>query len=66
MDIKFFRDQFPALKRDFIFMDNAGLQTLFKVAERISGYLLHHNVQLGASYKISQEAIEKLDYATKK
>lgn len=67
MDIEFVRDQFPALKRDFIFMDNAGgSQTLSKVAERISGYLLHHNVQLGASYKISKEATEKLAYATKK
>lgn len=67
MDIQFVRDQFPALKRDFIFMDNAGgSQTLSKVAQRISGYLLHHNVQLGASYKISQEATEKLAFATKK
>ena len=66
MDIEFVRSQFPALEREFIFMDNAGgSQTLEKVAERISGYLLHHNVQLGASYKVSKEAGEKLNYATK-
>ena len=49
MDINFVRRQFPALEQDFTYMDNAGgSQTLAKVAERISGYLLHHNVQLGA------------------
>ncbi|APS38008.1 MULTISPECIES: cysteine desulfurase-like protein [Salegentibacter] len=66
MDIEFVRSQFPALEKEFTFMDNAGgSQTLKKVAERISGYLLHHNVQLGASYKVSREAGEKLNYATK-
>ncbi|MFV8225467.1 cysteine desulfurase-like protein [Christiangramia aquimixticola] len=65
MDIEYVRKQFPALERDFIFMDNAGgSQVLLKVAERISGYLLHHNVQLGASYKVSEEAGRKLKYAT--
>lgn len=67
IDIQFIRDQFPALKRDFVFMDNAGgSQVLGKVIERISGYLVHHNVQLGASYKVSEEAGEKLKYATSK
>jgi selenocysteine lyase/cysteine desulfurase len=65
MNLKFVRTQFPALKQDFIYMDNAGgSQTLKNVAERISGYLLQHNVQLGASYKVSQQAGKKLDYAT--
>lgn len=66
MDTEFVRGQFPALQRDFVFMDNAGgSQVLGKVIERISGYLTHHNVQLGASYKVSREAGEKLAYATK-
>jgi len=65
MNLKFVRTQFPALQQDFIYMDNAGgSQTLKNVAERISSYLLQHNVQLGASYKVSREAGEKLDYAT--
>lgn len=65
MDIDFVRKQFPALDRDFIFMDNAGgSQVLGKVIERISGYLVHHNVQLGASYKVSAEAGQKLKYTT--
>ena len=67
MDIEFVRKQFPALQKEFTFMDNAGgSQVLGKVIERISGYLVHHNVQLGASYKISAEAGEKLKYANSK
>ena len=66
MDIEFVRKQFPALDKDFIFMDNAGgSQILGKVIQRINGYLIHHNVQLGASYKVSKEAGEKLAWATK-
>ncbi|MDN3596124.1 cysteine desulfurase-like protein [Zunongwangia endophytica] len=66
MDIDYVRKQFPALDKDFVFMDNAGgSQILGKVIERINGYLIHHNVQLGASYKISKEAGEKLSWATK-
>ena len=65
IDIDFVRKQFPALQKDFVFMDNAGgSQVLGKVVERISGYLVHHNVQLGASYKVSAEAGKKLEYAT--
>ena len=65
IDIDFVRKQFPALQRDFIFMDNAGgSQVLGKVIERISGYLTHHNVQLGASYTVSEEAGKKLKFAT--
>ncbi len=67
MDTEFVRKQFPALQKEFTFMDNAGgSQVLGKVIERISGYLVHHNVQLGASYKISAEAGEKLKYANSK
>ncbi|WP_417885374.1 cysteine desulfurase-like protein [Zunongwangia sp.] len=66
MDIEYIRKQFPALSKDFVFMDNAGgSQALGKVIERISGYLVHHNVQLGASYKISKEANEKQQYTLK-
>ena len=67
MDLDFVRKQFPALEQDFIYMDNAGgSQCLETVAERISGYLLHHNVQLGASYRVSREAGEKLNFVKKK
>ncbi|MEE2772957.1 MAG: cysteine desulfurase-like protein [Bacteroidota bacterium] len=63
IDLEYVRNQFPALQKDFVFMDNAGgSQALGKVIERISGYLVHHNVQLGASYKVSAEAGQKLRY----
>ncbi|WP_035715706.1 cysteine desulfurase-like protein [Christiangramia echinicola] len=65
IDIDFVRKQFPALKQDFVFMDNAGgSQVLGKVVEYISDYLVNHNVQLGASYKVSAEAGKKLKHAT--
>lgn len=67
MDIEYIRNQFPALQSNFVFMDNAGgSQVLGRVIERISGYLVHHNVQLGASYKVSAEAGQKLKYTTSK
>ncbi len=65
MDIDFVREQFPALQHDYIFMDNAGgSQILGRSVEYISDYLIHSNVQLGASYKISTLAGERLDAVT--
>lgn len=65
MDINFVRSKFPALEKDFIFMDNAGgSQVLENVVSNIRDYLVNHNVQLGASYEISAKAGEKLKYAT--
>ncbi len=67
IDLEYIRKQFPALQKDFVFMDNAGgSQALGKVMERITGYMVHHNVQLGASYKISSEAGQKLRYTVGK
>lgn len=65
LDISFVRQQFPALKRDFVFMDNAGgAQVLKGVIDRISDYLSNTNVQLGATYKVSLESGRRLDEAT--
>ena len=62
LDVEFIRNQFPSLKSDFVFMDNAGgSQTLGSVITRISEYLTNYNVQLGASYKISVSAVRKLE-----
>lgn len=67
MDIEFVRSQFPALKRDFTFMDNAGgSQILGRTIDYITEYYQNYNVQLGASYKVSAEAGEKLQMATSK
>lgn len=61
LDLTYVRKQFPALNREFVFMDNAGgSQVLGTVIEKISRYFLNYNVQLGASYKISAQAQEKL------
>ncbi len=65
MDINFVRSKFPALKKDFIFMDNAGgSQVLESVINNIQDYLINNNVQLGASYEVSKTAGKKLEFAT--
>ena len=64
LDLEYARSFFPALKSDWIFMDNAGgTQTAQQVADRISDYLLHTNVQLGASYEVSVKSGARVDEA---
>ncbi|KAI0364983.1 PLP-dependent transferase [Pilatotrama ljubarskyi] len=54
LDIPAVRAAFPALASSFLFADNAGgSQCLQDVVHRISDYLLHTNVQLGADYPVS-------------
>ncbi len=63
-DINFVRQQFPALNGEWIFLDNAGgSQILGRIVERISDYLIHTNVQLGASYAVSQQSTQRVDQA---
>jgi len=51
------RSAFPALASGFVYLDNAGgSQTLGIVADRVRDYLLTSNVQLGASYAVSEAA----------
>ncbi|MDB9373371.1 cysteine desulfurase-like protein [Nodularia sphaerocarpa] len=58
------RPYFPALAGKWTFFDNAGgSQTLKTVVDRISEYLLTTNVQLGASYEVSQLAGERVALA---
>ena len=66
LDLDAVRDEFPALSSGFVYLDNAGgSQTLGRVAERVRDYLLTTNVQLGASYAISQSATARVhDAAT--
>ena len=57
LDLDQVRAEFPGLQQDMVFMDNAGgSQTLRRVADRISDFLLTSNVQLGASYATSVRA----------
>jgi cysteine desulfurase family protein (TIGR01976 family) len=62
LDLDFVRSQFPALSGDWIFLDNAGgSQTLKQVGDRVRDYLLNTNVQLGASYEISQISTDRVN-----
>lgn len=57
LNLPFIRKQFPALTRDFTFLDNAGGSLVAeKVVRRVSDYLSHYSVQLGASYEVSAKA----------
>ncbi|MDP2242378.1 cysteine desulfurase-like protein [Pseudomonas sp.] len=61
LDINYVRSQFPVLADGYTYLDNAGGSAVLKpVAERISHYLLHHSVQLGASYQPSVQAGAKV------
>ena len=61
LQLDFIRQQFPSLAGDWTFFDNAGgSQTLKQVVNRISQYLLTSDVQLGASYAISQLAGDRV------
>lgn len=63
--LDYVRSQFPALAGDWTFFDNAGgSQTLKRVVDRIGEFLLTSDVQLGASYAVSQLAGKRLAQAT--
>jgi cysteine desulfurase family protein (TIGR01976 family) len=64
LDMQKVRGYFPSLARDWTFFDNAGgSQILQPVLDRLQDYLLTSNVQLGASYAVSQMATERLQEA---
>lgn len=59
------RQHFPALGRDWTFFDNAGgSQILQSVVDRITAFLYASNVQLGASYEVSQTATARVTEGT--
>lgn len=61
LDLPFVRQQFPALAGDWTFFDNAGGSQILKpVVDRITEFLYSSNVQLGASYAVSQLATERV------
>ncbi|KAJ9485995.1 hypothetical protein VN97_g7348 [Penicillium thymicola] len=66
LDVSAARSRFPALQQEQVYMDNAGgSQVLDTVADSIRYYLLNTNVQLGASYKVSQTSTNAYDNAYK-
>ncbi|MFJ7885625.1 cysteine desulfurase-like protein [Pseudomonas sp. NPDC096917] len=61
LDIEYVRKQFPGLAEGYVYMDNAGgSMVLGCVAERVCDYLLNNSVQLGASYRPSVIAGERV------
>lgn len=61
LNIPWIRQQFPGLSTDFAFFDNAGgTQVARQVGDNITDYLYHTNVQLGASYTISEQSGKRI------
>lgn len=57
LDVTLARAQFPSLSGSWTYMDNAGgSQVPLQVADAVRDYLLHNNVQLGASYEPSRNS----------
>ena len=66
LDLDAVRREFPALASGFVYLDNAGgSQTLGRVADRVRDYLLTTNVQLGASYAVSQASTARVHEAAR-
>ncbi len=65
LDMNWVRGHFPSLEGEWTFCDNAGGSQILKpVVDRLQDYLLTSNVQLGASYEVSQLATERLKAAS--
>jgi len=61
LDIDQVRSQFPSLSSGYIFADNAGgSQVVQDVIKRITDYLIHTNVQLGADYSVSKQSTQRV------
>lgn len=61
LQLDYVRQQFPSLSDDWVLMDNAGgSQIARSVIQRMQEYLTTSNVQLGASYAISQQAGQRV------
>ncbi len=61
LDINKICSHFPALKNNLAFFDNAGgSQVAKQVGDKTIDYLYNSNVQLGASYKLSQIAEKRV------
>lgn len=61
LDMDFVRAQFPGLKSDWAFFDNAGGSQIARQAlARINAFLLETNVQIGGSYPRSVAAADAL------
>ncbi|HEY9887633.1 MAG TPA: cysteine desulfurase-like protein [Candidatus Obscuribacterales bacterium] len=65
LQLDYVRRQFPALAGDWTFFDNAGGSQILKpVVDRITEFLYDSNVQLGATYGVSQTASDRVAQGT--
>jgi cysteine desulfurase family protein (TIGR01976 family) len=61
LDMDYVHSQFPGLRNEWVFFDNAGgSQTVRPAVDRITEFLFQRNVQIGGSYAVSQAASEAL------
>src|SRR5512137_561587 len=57
LDLSIIRSQFPALKREAIFLDNpAGTQVARTVLDRMNNYLVEHNANHEGAFSTSRES----------
>jgi selenocysteine lyase/cysteine desulfurase len=57
LDLSVIRSQFPALRRDAIFLDNpAGTQVVRTVLDRMNNYLVEHNANHEGAFATSRES----------
>ncbi|MGF1521459.1 MAG: cysteine desulfurase-like protein [Leptolyngbyaceae cyanobacterium] len=65
LQLEYVRQHFPALAGDWTFFDNAGgSQILQSVVDGMTDFLYSSNVQLGASYEVSQTATARVAAGT--
>ncbi|GJJ14096.1 hypothetical protein Clacol_008353 [Clathrus columnatus] len=63
LDVQYARSQFPSLASGYTYADSAGgSQALKSVADAVYDYLINTNVQLGASYTVSQLSTGRVDH----
>jgi cysteine desulfurase family protein (TIGR01976 family) len=64
LDLPLIREQFPALQKEAIFLDNpAGTQVPQAVLDRMSTYLTEHNANHGGAFETSRQSDALVDEA---
>jgi cysteine desulfurase family protein (TIGR01976 family) len=62
LDLDFIRNEYPSLREDYVFFDNAGgSQTLKRVMDKVTEYYMTSDVQMGGTYSVSTKARERVD-----
>lgn len=65
LDLDFIRNEYPSLRDDYVFFDNAGgSQTLKRVMNKVTEYYMTSDVQLGGTYSISTKARARINSGT--